>query len=108
MDEIVDDDIDFYAHTVLKYGYLYNVWYKVGTHKNVGDTENIMFRVLTDTPWVNIVKSHNWYVWKINCESEYVGELNEEQRKYDMGFVYSWPQIVNRIKTGQWLSKYPL
>ena len=32
MDVIVDDEVDFYAHTVLSVGIRNNTWYKVGTN----------------------------------------------------------------------------
>ena len=39
IDDIVKDEVEFYAHTVLKFGILYNVWYKVGKSKDIGGEE---------------------------------------------------------------------
>ena len=36
IEEIVNDDILFYAHTVLRAGIDYNAWYKVGKYKELG------------------------------------------------------------------------
>jgi len=40
IDDIVKDEVEFYAHTVLKFGILYNVWYKVGKSKDIGGEES--------------------------------------------------------------------
>ena len=37
IEEIVGDEVEFYAHTILKFGIVFNAWYKVGTSKNIGD-----------------------------------------------------------------------
>ena len=37
IEEIVEDEVEFYAHTILKFGIVFNAWYKVGTSKNIGD-----------------------------------------------------------------------
>lgn len=33
IEEIVKDEVEFYAHTILKFGIVFNAWYKVGTSK---------------------------------------------------------------------------
>ena len=48
IDEIIQDEISFYVHTVLRAGIANGAWYKVGTSKEVGDTKNIMFRSYED------------------------------------------------------------
>ncbi len=37
IEEIVEDKVEFYAHTILKFGIVFNAWYKVGTSKNIGE-----------------------------------------------------------------------
>ena len=103
MDVIVDDEVDFYAHTVLSVGIRNNTWYKVGTNKNVGDTENIMFRYFSEGNISHLTKSYRWYVWKINHDFVKVGEMTDEYRHFDLGPVYSYMQIENKIKTGKYL-----
>lgn len=36
IEEIVKDEVEFYAHTILKFGIVFNAWYKVETSKNIG------------------------------------------------------------------------
>lgn len=103
MDIIVDDEVDFYAHTVLRAGIQYNTWYKVGTHKNVGDTTNIMFRYFNEWNISHMTKSYRWYIWRINHEFIRIGEMTDKYRKFDLGPVYSYIQIENKIKTGKYL-----
>ena len=38
-DEIVKDEVEFYAHTVLRAGIVNNAWYKVGKSKDLGGDE---------------------------------------------------------------------
>ncbi len=108
MEEVVKGDVSFYAHTILKAGYLYNAWYKVGKSKNIGDVTNIMFRFYSDVNWVarGMTTSSNWSVWKINEKHTFIGEMNEEYRKYHIGLVLSFLNIVHKIKTGSFLSKF--
>lgn len=105
MDEIVNDEVSFYAHTILRAGLYYNAWYKVGTSKNVGDTENIMFRWYKDVNYSNRTKSYNWIIWKINEPTLFVGEMNDEYRKYNLGIIFSYDNIVSKIATGKFLLK---
>lgn len=94
IDEIVKDDVFFYAHTlVLRLGTLEQVWTKVGTSKDVGDTENINFRLLG---------IHGWYVWKINEKFQTVGPLTDEIKGYDFGWAFPYKEIINKIKTGHY------
>lgn len=37
MEEIVMDEVEFYAHTVLRAGIVYGAWYKVGNSKEIGE-----------------------------------------------------------------------
>lgn len=103
MDEIVNDEVDFYAHTVLSAGIRANTWYKVGKHKDVGDTEHIMFRLYSEGNISHLTKSYRWYVWYINKEFVRIGEMTDEYRHLDIGHVYPYSYIKARIETG----KYP-
>ena len=98
-DEVVNDEVDFYAHTVLKFGIVDGAWQKVGKCQNVGDTENILFRMyLKDA--ANYV-DRIWYAWYINKERFTIGKLSEEYReKSDIGLVLPYTDIVSRIKVG--------
>jgi hypothetical protein len=98
-DEVVNGDIDFYAHTVLKFGIAEGAWQKVGKCQNVGGTENILFRMYLK----NAVDHADriWYAWYINKERFTIGKLSEEYReKSDIGLVLPYTDIVSRIKVG--------
>ena len=93
IEEIVKDDVSFYAHTlVLRLGALEKVWTKVGKSKDVGDTDNIFFRMY----------DLKWYVWKINEKYYYIDELTDEIKEYDFGWVFTYKEIVKKIKTGNY------
>ncbi len=100
-DEIVNDEVDFYTHTSLKIGIQEKYWQKIGRNLNVGDTENIFFKTVGELDSSRLKKSRHWYVWKINCKWEDIGEMKEKYIKYDLGSI--WPSIwvLNKIKTGR-------
>ena len=110
--DIVNDDVDFYAHCVTKFGIKMNLWEKVGNISDVGGTSTILFRD-TDDYGVMVGEeptkiSHNWFVWHINDDKfSYVGNLKEENRKAEIGVVMPPLAIVERIKTGKYSFVYP-
>ena len=106
MDEIINDDVDFYAHTVLRFGIENHAWYKVGKHKNIGNPENILFRMYDDIGNLSITKSYRWNIWRINQEQQFIGELTDEYIKLDLGIVFSYHNIVNKIEKGVYLFKH--
>lgn len=68
--EIVEGEVEFYAHCITKFGVKWGLWKKVGNIKNVGDTDSVLFRNTNDctsNPDEDVVKiSYDWYVWHIN------------------------------------------
>jgi len=93
IEEIVKDDVSFYAHTlVLRLGALEKVWTKVGTSKDLGDTENIYFRLYAD----------EWYFWIINGEFQKVNEMTNRISDFDLGWAFSSKEIIKKIKTGHY------
>lgn len=106
IDEIVNDEVSFYVHTFIRVGMHLGIWYKVGKCKDVGDTSNIFFKIYSDVNFglTGQTKSYNWSVWRINCKWEFLGEMKDEFRDYNMGFIYSYQNIVEKIKTGKFLS----
>jgi hypothetical protein len=107
MEEIVNDEVSFYAHTVLRPGLHFGTWYKVGKSKNVGDTENIFFRCYPDVNYGfnGQNKSYNWYVWKINHKYEKIGEMTDQYRHYHFGCIFPYFDIAARIRTGKYMLK---
>lgn len=103
VDEIVQDEVFFYAHTILRPGLHAGAWYKVGKSIDVGEIDNIMFSLFSEGNFSHLIKSYNWYVWKINHPREFIGEMRKEYKEYDRGWVYPYTSIINKIKTGDFL-----
>ena len=100
-EEIINDEIDFYAHTVLKLGIAENFWQKIGKSRDVGDTEHIFFRTYTHDA-VNH-RDRKWQMWQINKEWKSIGFLTPHYRSMsDLGHVFPYKSIVERMKTGQY------
>jgi len=107
-EEVVSDDVDFYAHTVLRWGIEDGEWQKVSKCKNVGETSQILFRDYSRdyilrgySEMENDHKDRNWEAWYINKECFTIGKLTEEFRlKSDIGLVFPYTDIIARIKNG--------
>ncbi len=95
IEEIVNDDILFYAHTVLRAGIDYKAWYKVGKSKELG------LGGLNDVLWgvVHIHKLYvkdnlpqidkanpleNWTIWYSNYKTVDIGILPEKYYEMPM------------------------
>ena len=104
IEEIVKDEVEFYAHTILKFGIVFNAWYKVGTSKNIGDEyKEALFGdispIIYQKPDIN--PAENWVISKINNPHIFVGRLNNEyKKKITMGGVIPYVDIINRLKLG--------
>ena len=106
IDDIVKDEVEFYAHTILKFGVLYDAWYKVGTSKEFGDFSKVLFRSSADAGNGEMI-SERWNVWHINEPHVYVGKLTKEYQHAERGGVMSYTSILDRLKYGDYMSKYP-
>jgi len=108
IDTIIKGSVSFYAHTILRIGIEDNIWYKIGKSNAIGDTCNLYFRDTNDdflNPMPKI--SFNWFVWKIGEEYVKVGQLNDDYKKYELGTVFHYSQIVGRIRTGNYSLPFP-
>lgn len=105
-EDIVKDEVYFYAHTILRFGILYNVWYKVGKHPDIGNPDEICFRWFSEIDFSKITKSYNWSIWKINQERQFIGEMCEKFANVDLGIVLAYKDIVSKIKTGNYILKH--
>src|SRR5215211_4495716 len=68
-DEVVKDEVEFYAHCVTKWGVQLGFWEKVGKSSEIGSLDHILFR---DTPDYGhregeepVRVSNSWFVWHI-------------------------------------------
>jgi hypothetical protein len=109
--EIVNDDVDFYAHCITKIGLKMGIWDKYGNNNNIGNIDHILFRGSKDSgslPGQQIKISNNWYIWKINDQNfTYVGRLEGENQKAELGIVVNPKDIVTRLSTGKYSFFYP-
>lgn len=98
MNEIVKDEVEFYAHTVLRAGIDYNAWYKVGKSGEVGEGyKEVYFRVPEDIE--NVGVSENWYIWQINKPVFFLGKLPNSEE----GSVMPDISIIDRLKYGKYM-----
>ena len=110
--DIVNDEVDFYAHCVIKWGVRLGFWEKIGNAVDVGELNDILFRDTSDYGHSEgeepIRKSNNWYVWHIGDDDfTRVGELEGENRNAEIGVVMDPVSIVERLKTGRYGGFYP-
>ena len=106
-EEVINDEVMFYAHTCLQPGLKQGIWTKVGKSKEVGDLENVSFRRTSDwTP--QCLKSYRWWVGGINKDYIMVGELTEEYKnKTHIGWVVPPTDIVEKIEFGEYQGLIP-
>ena len=104
---VAQGEVDFYAHTSIKLGIKMDLWKKVGNAPIFGEID-VIFRRSKDYTEGNKVKvSERWEVWRINEEFRYVGKLEGENRKAEIGLVEPPIGIFYRIKTGEYYGYYP-
>ena len=97
IEEIVSDDVDFYAHCDSRFGIKTALWTLYGNSQDIGDASSILFR---DTSDHGNVMSYNWYVWHPNEEHLHVSVDSELLRKSHIGGVFPSKMIYERIKNG--------
>lgn len=112
LSEIVNGEVEFYAHCVTKFGMKMKLWEKIDNTKEIGNIEQILFRDTNDSGSKvgeeRIKISQNWYIWHINDENFIrVGKLEGENRKAEIGIVVNPYDIVDRMKTGEYQFFYP-
>jgi|ERR1035437_10004578 hypothetical protein len=110
LSEVVKDEIEFYAHCVTSLGIKLGVWEKAGKAA-IEEKLDILFRgsrdsgiKLGDEP---VTISDKWYVWKINEDFKYVGILEGENKKAEIGMVINPLSIIHRMRTGKYDFIYP-
>lgn len=112
LQEIIKEEVEFYAHCVTKLGLKMKLWESVGNIDEIGTISNIIFRDTNDygskLGEEPIKVSNKWYVWRINDKDfTTVGKLVGENRKAEIGVVVNPYEIVERIKTGKYSFFYP-
>jgi len=105
--EIVKDEVSFYSHTVLSVGIRFGYWEKVGKSRDVGDINKAIFRIFEEIEFKNLSKSVRWSVWKINQPMVFIGGLTEDYQTAEVGMVFPCTEIVHKIRTGDYKTKFP-
>jgi len=98
--EIVNGEVDFYAHCVTKAGIKRELWKKIGNIQNVGNLKYIIFKSKGDYTKPSI--QNDWWIWRINGEHVDVGELKGECKQAHLGLVFSPEDIMHKLKTGSY------
>jgi hypothetical protein len=101
---VVKDDIDFYAHCVIKWGIKLGFWKKMGSSNAIGKTD-ITFRDCGADPSAKV--SHDWWIWKTNQKMKKVGDLRGKDRNAEIGDVIPADSIVYRMRTGTYDFHFP-
>lgn len=98
--EIINDEIDFYAHCVTKAGIKRGYWDLIGNMQDIGRIEHILFKDKMD--YTNPSITNDWWIWKINEEFIKVGKLKSEYKKAEFGLVFPPIDILYRLQTGKY------
>lgn len=111
LSEIVNVEVEFYAHCITKLGLKMNLWERIGNNAEIGSTRDILFRDTNDygsKPGEQLKVSPKWYVWRIgDADFTLIGKLEGENIKAEIGIVVNPYDIVDRIKTGKYNFFYP-
>ena len=59
------------------------------------------FRSVGEFGSPNLKKSRHWYILKINCKRQDIGEMKEIYKKYDLGAIFASVVVANKIRTGR-------
>ena len=105
MEQVVTDEVDFYAHCVTKWALEAGVWERIGNNQNLGNVD-VLFRSSGDLG-KDIKVSENWWIWRINEQQEYIGRLDDRFKYAELGSVVRPADIVHRMKTGKYGFFYP-
>lgn len=110
--DVVRDEVDFYAHCVVKLGLKMGLWERKGNIQDLADISAITFRSAADyaqKAGEEPVKiSAKWYIWNVNDKDfTHIGKLTGEYKSASIGLIVNPYDIVNRIWKGKYLFEYP-
>ncbi len=112
IEDIVKDEVLFYAHTVLRWGIEYNAWYKVGKSKEIGENEisKVIFAIADPHKYdpVNgpsfVDPLENWRIWHISGHAKNLGRLPQKYiDKVYISSVMNFASILECAKYGYYL-----
>src|SRR5882757_5435042 len=85
LSKLVQDEVEFYGHCIIKLGVKMGYWEKVGSNKDVGNFDHVLFRDSGDFGNPKIKISTNWWVWKIGEPQVKVGKLEGKNIEAEIG-----------------------
>lgn len=104
MEEIVSDEVDFYAHCDSRHGIRMEYWTLYGNIQDVGDIQKAIFRC-SDDHGDGI--SFRWYIWHINENTVRVENKDSRLRESYYGVVYPVKMIFFRVQNGYFYGVTP-
>lgn len=115
--QIVSDNIDFYAHTILRDGIEEGVWYKIGAIRQIetsmvdrviwGSAHSVKSIDCRTTIYVNPME--NWVIWKTNMRKLNIGVLPRNYySEVQYGAVIPFVDIMARLKLGYFTYSSPV
>ncbi len=104
--DVVDGQIEFHAHVVIRWGIQMNLWQKVGTVKEIRPV-NMQFRDSSDYTNPEVGSVRKLFVWTVNEPTRKVGRLEGDDRHAEIGLVVSPLDILHRMRTGKYGFGYP-
>lgn len=105
IEEVLSDEVDFYAHVILRSGIAEGVWYKVGKSKDLGEPWKMNFRCLVpNVAYILMGKSvMEWHIWRLNLPEKVYQTLTRELwERTDPGAVFSYEHIYPRLRDGRY------
>ncbi len=110
LESIIKDEVQCYAHVVVKFGVKMNLWGKAGNVAIEPNIEAPYFRMADDDDDPNVQRkvSSRWRVWQVGEDFQFVGKLNDKYRKYDIGLVLNPYDIIELFKGNKILEFYPI
>lgn len=109
IDDIVKDEVAFFAHTILKFGIEFGAWYKIGKSADIGEEalSKVIFGCAQDSKFISVTKVEivdpltNWFIWNINGPDINIGKLPKKLHDIlEVGAVKSYLDILHRMKYG--------
>jgi len=113
IEDIINDEVDFYAHTILRAGIDYETWYKIGNSKKLGENglDNVIFGQTNSFEyeqepsgrWImtEVDPLTNWFVWHVNEEFTHVGKISVNHiPNLEVGSVMPYSLIKARMQSG--------
>lgn len=113
INDIINDEIDFYAHTILRSGIASGAWYKIGKSEETGlsELEKVIFGHINETiivkrfnrdyEIIDVNPLEHWEIWNVNKRMRNLGKLPKKYHgKVEIGWVVPYDYIIQRMISG--------